>query len=108
MTVCTTGCSLTDLASTDAVRQCADRGFRVNTMTIPSSVTCNSRTTAELQAVYICNNEDDAATRVCQSYWMWNGSVPQCSPNPGGQDGIYFVSVFNFGSELFLQRIELQ
>ena len=88
MTICTTGCSLTDLASTDAVSPCADRGFSVNAMTIPSNVTCNSRTTAESQVVYICDNEDGAETRVCQSYWIWNGSIPQCSRNPGGQDGI--------------------
>ena len=88
MTVCITGCSLTDLASTDAVRQCADQGFSVNTMTILSNATCNSRTTAESQVVYICDNDDGAARRVCQNYWIWNGSIPQCSPNSGRQDGI--------------------
>ena len=87
MCICTTGCSPTDLASTDVVRQWADRGFSVNTMTIPSGVVCQSRTTAESQAVYICDNEDGATTRVCQSYWIWNGSIPQCSPNPGVQNG---------------------
>ena len=88
MCVCTTGCSLTDLASTGAVRQCADRGISVPTVTIPSYATCNIRTTAESQAVYICDGEGGAATRVCKSYWVWNGSIPQCSQNPGGQDGI--------------------
>ena len=97
MTVCTTGCSLTDLASTDAVRQCADRGISVNTLTIPSNATCNSRTIAESKVVYICDNEDGSAMRVCQSYWMLNGSIPQCSQNPERQDGItYIVSVFSF------------
>ena len=109
MTVCTTGCSLTDLASTDAVRQCADRGISVNTLTIPSNATCNSRTIVESKVVYICDNEDGSAMRVCQSYWMWNGNIPQCSQNPERQDGItYIVSVFSFGFKLSLQHIELQ
>ena len=86
MCICTTGCSLTDLASIDVVRQWADRGS-VNTMTIPSGVVCQSRTTTESQAIYICDNEDGATRRVCQNYWRWNGSIPQCSPNPGGQNG---------------------
>ena len=101
MTICTPGCSLTDLASRDAVRQCADRGFRVNRTTIPSNATCNSRTIAESEVIHFCEDEDGAVTRVCQSYWILNGSIPQCSLNPGKQDGIkYCVSVFNFSSKL--------
>ena len=98
---------MTDLGSTDAVRQCADRGFSVNRTTIPSNATCNSRTIAESEVVHVCDNEDGAATSVCQSYWILNGSIPQCSLNPGKQDGItYYVSLFNFSSKLSLQHNE--
>jgi len=99
MIISTAGCSLTDLASTDAVRQCADRGFSVNRTTIPSNTTCNRRTIAESEVVIFCDNKDGAATRVCRSYWIWNGIIPQCSLNPEKQDGItHYVSVFNFSS----------
>ena len=111
MIISTTGCSLTDLASltTDAVRQCAARGFSVNRTTIPSNATCNSSTIAESEVVHICEDEDGAAMRACQSYWIWNGSVPECSPNPGKQYGItYYVSLFNFSSKLSLLHNELQ
>ena len=92
MTICTAGCSLTDLDSTDAVRQCADRGFSVNRTIIPSNATCNSRTIAESEVVHFCDNKNGAAMRACQSYWIWNGSIPECSPNPGKQDGItYYI-----------------
>ena len=89
--ICTTGCSLTDLVSTDVVGQLADRRF-VNTLTIPSGMVCQSRTTAQSQALYICGDEDGAATRMCQSYWTWNGSIPQCSPDPGRKDGKCFFA----------------
>ena len=85
----TIGCSLTDLTPTDAVRQCPDRGF-TNTLPIPSGVVCYNRATAGSKAVYICDggfHQDGAATRVCQSDGIWNGSIPQCLPGPGGQDG---------------------
>ena len=84
--ICTTGFSLTDLVSTDVVGQWADRRF-VNTLTIPSGMICQSRTASESQALYICEDEDGAATRMCQSYWIWNGSIPECSPDPGRKDG---------------------
>ena len=90
---CTTGCSLSDLAPTDAVRQCTDRGF-ANTMTIASGVVCYNRTTAKSQAVYICDigfHEEHAVTRVCQRDGVWNGSIPQCFTDPGRQDGIASV-----------------
>ena len=90
MTIFTTGCSSTDLTPTDTVRQCADRRF-ANTLLIPSGVVCYSRTTTGSEAVYICDDgfyQDGAATRVCQRDGIWNGSVPQCLPDPGGQDGI--------------------
>ena len=80
MTICTTGCSSTDLTPTD--RWCADRGFG-NTLPIPSGVVCYNRTTAGSEALYICEDgfhQDDAVTRVCQSNGVWNGSIPQCSP----------------------------
>ena len=86
----TPGCSLTDLTSTDAVRDCADRGF-TNTLPIPSGVVCYNRTTTGSEAVYICDDgfhQDGAATRVCQSGGVWNGNIPQCLPDQGGQDGI--------------------
>ena len=82
MTLCT-GCSLADLTSTDAVRQCADRGFE-KTMSIPSGVVCYSRTNAGSEAVYVCDDgshHNGAATRVCQSDGVWNGSILQCMPN---------------------------
>ena len=83
MTICTAGCSLADLTSTDAVRQCADRGFE-KTMPIPSGMVCYNRTTAGSEAVYICDDgshQNGAATRVCQSDGVWNGSILQCMPN---------------------------
>ena len=84
---------MNDLTPTDTVRQCADKGF-ANTVAIPSGVVCYNRTTAESEAVYICEDgfhQDGAATRVCQSDGVWNGSIPQCSTNTGGQDGIRCV-----------------
>ena len=86
----TPGCSLTDLTPSDAVGQCADRGL-VNTLSIPSGVVCYNRTTAGSEALYICDegfHQDGAATRVCQSGGVWNGSIPQCLPDQGWQDGI--------------------
>ena len=86
----TTGCSLTDLTPTGAVRQCADRGF-VNTLPIPSGVVCYNRSTAGSEAAYVCDDgfhQNGAATRVCQSGGVWNGSIPQCLPSLGRQDGI--------------------
>ena len=86
---------MNDLTPTDAVGQCVDRGF-ANTVTIPSGVVCYNRTTAGSEAVYICDDgfhQNGAATRVCQSGGVWNGSTPQCLPDPGGQDGITHVSV---------------
>ena len=86
----TTGCFLTDLTPTGAVRQCADRGF-VNTLPIPNGVVCYNRTTAGSKAAYICDDgfhRDGAVTRVCQSGGIWNGSTPQCLPSLGRQDGI--------------------
>ena len=91
----TPGCSLTDLTSTNAVRQCADRGF-VNTLPIPSGVVCYNRTPRS-EVVYICDegfHQDGAATRVCQSGRVWNGSLPQCLPDQGGQDGKYLLCQF--------------
>ena len=90
VTICTTGCSLNDLTPTDAVRQCADRGF-ANIVPIHGGVVCNTGTTLGSQAVYICDNgfhQDGAATRVCQSGGVWNGSIPLCLPDQGRQDGI--------------------
>ena len=84
---------MTDLTPNDAVRQCADRGL-VNTLSIPSGVVCYNRTTAGSEAVYICDegfHQDGAATRVCQSDGVWNGSVPQCLPAQRGQDGKHFL-----------------
>ena len=84
---CATGCPLTDLTSTDAVSQCADRGF-ANTLPIPSGIVCHNRTTPGSEVVYICDegfHQDGAATRVCQSGGVWNGSVPQCLPDQDGQ-----------------------
>ena len=72
-----------DLTPTDAVTQCADRGF-ANTLPIPSGVVCYSRTDAGSEAIYVCDDgfhQDGAATRVCQSDGVWNGSLPQCLPN---------------------------
>ena len=85
----TPGCLLTDLTPTDAVRQCTDRGF-VNTLPIPSGMVCYSRTTAGSEAVYICDDgfhQNGAATRMCQSGGIWNGSAPQCLPDQDRQDG---------------------
>ena len=79
-----------ELTPNDAVRQCADRGF-VNTLPIPSGVVCYSRTTAGSEAVHICDNgfhQDRGVTRVCQKNGLWNGSIPQCTTDTGGQDGI--------------------
>ena len=86
----TPGCLLTDLTPIDAVRQCADREL-VNTLPTLSGVVCYNRTTAGSEAVYICDegfHQDGAATRVCQSGGVWNGSIPQCLPAQGGQYGI--------------------
>ena len=83
MNVCNTGCSLTDLTTTDAVTQCADRGF-ANTLPIPNGMVCYSTTEAGSEAIYVCSDgfhQDSAATRVCQSDGVWNGSLPQCLPN---------------------------
>ena len=83
------GCSLTDLTPTDAVRQCADRGF-ANTLPIHSGVVCYNRTTPGSEAVYICDegfHQDGASMSVCQSDGVWNASIPQCLPEQGGQDG---------------------
>ena len=88
------GCSLTDLAPTDTVRQCADRGF-ATTLPIPSGVVCYNRTTAGSEAVYICDDgfhQNGALTRVCQSGGVWNGSLPQCLPSLGGYKGIHTYS----------------
>ena len=79
---------MTDPTPTDAVRQCT--AF-VNTLPIPSGVVCYNRTTAGSEAVYICDegfHQDGAATRVCQSGGVWNGSIPQCLPDQDEQDGI--------------------
>ena len=95
LTIFTTDCSSIDLTPTDGVRQCTDRGFG-NMMTIPSGMVCYNRTTAGSEAVYICDDgfhQDGAATRVCQSGGVWNGTIPQCLPDPGGQDGITYVSI---------------
>ena len=81
---------MTDLTSIDAVRLCADRGF-ANTFTISSGVVCYNRTTLGSEVVYICEdgfNQDGAATRVCQSGGVWNGSIPQCLPDQGEHKGI--------------------
>ena len=81
---------MTDLIPPDAVRQCADRGFP-NPLPIPSGVVCYSQTTTGLQAVYICDDgfqQNSAATRVCQSGGVWNGSAPQCLPGPGDHTNI--------------------
>ena len=88
--ICTTGCSLNELTPNDAVRQCTGRGF-ANTLTIPNGVVCYNRTTEGSEAVHICDNgfqQDYAATRVCQRHGLWNGSIPQCTTDTGGQDGI--------------------
>ena len=98
----TPGCSLTDLTPTDAVRQCADRGL-VNTLPIPSGVVCYNRTTVGSEAVYICDegfHQNGAATRVCQSDGVWNGSIPQCLPDQGGDRGS--VSVHYHLDKLYL------
>ena len=82
MTLCT-GCLLADLTSTDAVRHCADRGF-AKTLPISSGMVCYRRTNAGSEAVYVCDDgfhQDGAATRVCQSDGVWNGSILQCLPN---------------------------
>ena len=90
-----TGCSWTDLAPNDAVRQCTERGFD-NTFPIPNGVVCYSQTTAGSEAVYICDegfHNNGAATRVCQSDSAWNGSMSQCSSNleeQGGRSVVYF------------------
>ena len=87
---CIPGCFLTDLTSTDAVRQCAENAF-ASTLPIPNGAVCYSRTTAGSKALYICNDgfhQDGAATRVCQSEGVWNGSIPQCLPDMEGEDGI--------------------
>ena len=92
----TPGCSLTDLTPSDAVGQCADRGL-VNTLSIPSGVVCYNRTTAGSEALYICDegfHQDGAATRVCQSDGVWNGSIPQCLPDQGGQNGKHLLYQF--------------
>ena len=84
------GCFLSDLTPTDAARKCADRGF-VNTVSISSGVVCYNRTTTRSEAVYICDegfHQDGAATRVCQSDGVWNGSIPQCLPDMEGENGI--------------------
>ena len=89
-------CSLTDLTPTDAVRQCADRGL-VNTLPTLSGVVCYNKTTAGSEAVYICNerfHQDGAATRVCQGGGVWNGSIPQCLPDQGRQDGKHLLCLF--------------
>jgi len=96
MTICTAGCSLTDLTPTDAVRQCADRGF-ANTQPIPSGMVCYNRTTTGSEAVYICDegfHQDGTATRVCQSDGVWNGSIPQCLPDQGEHNGKYLLYLF--------------
>ena len=89
MTACTTGCPMLDLIPNNAVRLCADRGF-VNTLLVPRGVVCYNRTTAESEAVYICDEgfcQDGAATRVCQSDGVWNSSIPQWSTDTGGEYG---------------------
>ena len=88
--ILTTGCFLTDLTPTDAVRQCADRGF-VNTLSIHSGVVCYNRTTAGSEAVYICDDgfhQNGSATRVCQSGGVWKGTVSQCLPDQGDHTSI--------------------
>ena len=75
--------------------KCAERGF-TNTLPIPSGMVCYNRTTAGSEAVYICDDgfhQGGAATRVCPSGGVWNGSIPQCLPDQGRQDGKYLVSV---------------
>ena len=92
------------LTSADAMRHCADRGF-ANTITTPSGVLCFSRTTAGSEAVYICDDgfhQNGTATRACQRDGVWNGSTPQCLPDPGGQDGTYNIMC------LFIARTKLQ
>ena len=92
---CILGCFLTDLIPTDAVRQCVDREL-VNTLSIPSGVVCYNRTTTGSEAVYICDDgfhQDGAATRVCQSGGVWNGTVPQCLPDQGGHNSTSSVPV---------------
>ena len=89
MTVSTTGCSLTDLTPTDAVRQCTERGF-ANTLYIPNGVVCYSSTIAGSEAIYSCNDGfhiNDTTTRVCLSDGAWNGSIPQCFPEPNRANG---------------------
>ena len=106
--ICTTGCSLTDLTPTDAVRICEDRGF-ANTLPIASGVVCYSRTTAGSEAVYICDgfHRDGTATRVCQSDGVWNGSIPQCTSDPG-QDGIAKCFFFSQGLTSYNHLLEVQ
>ena len=92
--ICITGCSLTDLALTDTVRHCADRGF-TNTLHISSGVVCYSTTVAGSEAVYSCDDGfhwDNTEMRVCQGNGIWNGSVSQCLRD-SEQDGIAFLSV---------------
>ena len=87
---------MTDLTPTDAVRQCADGGF-ANTLPIPSGMVCYNRTTTGSEAVYICDegfHQDGAATRVCQSGGVWNGSIPQCLPDQGEHNGKYLLYLF--------------
>ena len=87
---------MTDLTSTDAVRLCANRGF-ANTLPIPSGVVCYNGTTAGSEAVYVCDDgfhQDGAATRVCQSGGVWNGSIPQCLPDQGEHNGKYLLYLF--------------
>ena len=95
MTICTTGCSLSDLTTPDPVGLCADRGF-INTLPIPNGVVCYNRTTGGSEAVYFCDDEfhqNGAATRVCQNDDVWNGSIPQCISDRSRQEGIMYLSV---------------
>ena len=92
----TPGCSLSDLTPIDAVRQCVDRGF-VNTLPTLSGVVCYNKTAAASEAVYICDegfHQDGAATRVCQSGGVWNGSIPQCLPDQGDTGGKHLLCLF--------------
>jgi len=89
MTACATGCLMLDLIPTNAVGQCADRGF-ANTLLTPRGVVCYNRTTEGSEAVYICDEgfcQDGAVTRVCQSDGVWDGSIPQWSKDTGGEYG---------------------
>ena len=94
MTFCT-GCSLADLTSTDTIRHCADRGFAKTMPMHTQCVVCYSRTNAGSEAVYVCDEgfqQNGAATRVCQSDGVCNGSILQCMPNLENQ-GTTSVSV---------------